>query len=482
MYANELRSRGLIIEKAYISGKWQDFDDKIEVLNPATEEVIGTIPNTPIDSVLMAIKDSSLAQEKFKHSTGQNRHDLLVSWYDNMMKHADDFAKIITLENGKSLRESRAEIDYAAGYLTHFAKEALKDRSYEVEANQIFSKRKVDYVPIGVTAAITPWNFPLAMITRKAGAAIAAGCSMIIKPSELTPYTATLMCKLLIDSGMPENLIQIVTGYPKEIGEVFQNSFTIRKLSFTGSTAVGKILMRNSAETLKKLSMELGGNAPLIINESSNMDTIIKMVLNGKFRNNGQSCTAVNRVLIHENIYDKALENIIKTVSKLVVGDGFNDDTYLGTVITETALNRLERLMQIAVKQGAKLELGGKRLGNKGYFFEPTVLTGITNNMEIARQEIFGPVIAIQKFKTDNDAITIANDTDYGLAAYICGENQQQNIHMANSLNFGMIGINDTRLSDAKIPFGGIKNSGFGREGGEEGIFEYIETKYVALN
>ncbi|MBN8827642.1 MAG: NAD-dependent succinate-semialdehyde dehydrogenase [Sphingobacteriia bacterium] len=476
----ELKEKGFLIEKAFVSGNWVDSDDKIKIFNPANEELIGTIPNLNADIIIDAVKSADSAQQELKKTSKEFRAEILKKWFDKLIENKEDIAKIITLEAGKSLRESRAEVDYAAGYLSWFSEEAKKNHDYIIPSNDIFKERKVTYLPVGVTAAITPWNFPLAMITRKAGAAIAAGCSMIIKPSEYTPFSALLMCKLALDSGLPKDILQIVTGYPKEIGEVLLTSFAVRKLSFTGSTATGKMLMRGSSDSLKKLSMELGGNAPLIINEDANIETAITMILNGKFRNNGQSCTAVNRVLVSDKIFNVLHDELINIVNKIKVGDGFDEENFLGSVINEAALVRLLRIIENAVKQGAKIALGGNRIKDKGYFLEPTILTNVHNEMDIARNEIFGPIISLLKFESEEEAITIANDTDYGLAGYICGENKERNQKMAERLSFGMIGINDTRLSDAKIPFGGIKNSGFGREGGIEGIFEYLETKYVA--
>jgi len=275
--ANSLKQKGLLIEKAYLCGTWFDCDDKINVINPATEEIIGTVPNTPSDKVLEAIKDSVSAQEHFKFSSPEARSHLLKKWYEAMMQHSREFAELITLENGKTIKESLAEIEYAAAYLKWYAEEAIKDRMYSIPSNNYFQTRVVDYVPVGVTAAVTPWNFPLAMITRKAGAAIAAGCSMLIKPSELTPFTALLMCKLALDSGMPSNLIQVITGDAKRIAEIFHGAYAIRKISFTGSTRIGKAIMKGCSDSLQRVAMELGGNAPLIINSDADPDVMIKM-------------------------------------------------------------------------------------------------------------------------------------------------------------------------------------------------------------
>lgn len=475
-----IKKSDLFIQKSYVASSWIDGEQTIAVENPSTEEIIGYVPSLSMDKVIEAIAAAEVAQRHFVQSTRKKRAEILQKWYDLLIKRKEDIAQIITLEQGKAIREARGEVDYAAGYLLWYSKQAMLNHDYTLPANDLFSARNVYYVPIGITAAITPWNFPLAMITRKAGAAIAAGCTMIIKPSEYTPFSCLALLKLGIDAGLPQDVIQVVTGPAKEIGEVLLSSYQIRKISFTGSTKIGKYLISNSSDSVKKLSLELGGNAPLIITEDADLDTAIKMIINGKFRNNGQSCTAVNRVLVHKNIKRKLTEKIVENIKPIKAGDGFNEDNYLGSLINSAALTRLANLVDKAVKAGAKLLVGGEKLYDKGYFYAPTVLDNVNNQMEIARQEIFGPVLTLFEFSNLEEAIAIANDTEYGLAAYICCQNARDSRYIAEHLQFGMVMINETRFSEAQVPFGGIKNSGFGREGGKEGIFEYLETKYIA--
>ena len=483
---DKIKSSGLFIEKSYISGSWVDSEDKIEVENPANNEIIGYVPSLSMDKVIESIASANLALRHMDKVNQKDRSSMLKKWYDLIIQNKQILAEIIVLEQGKAIREAISEVEYAASYILWYSHQALENFDYVLDKSDVFpslfKEVRVQYKPVGITAAITPWNFPIAMIARKAGAAFAAGCPMIIKPSEYTPFSCMAFVKLAIDAGIPENSFQVVTGNAEDIGKVLLSSYDVRKISFTGSTKVGKYLVKNSGDALKKLSLELGGNAPLIIHHDADINTAINMVINGKFRNNGQSCTAVNRILVHKDIKKKLIEKLKEAISPIKVGDGFNPDNYLGSVINKVAIDRLMSLIDGCQKEGGNIVLGGRRLYDKGYFLEPTIINNVTNNMHIARTEIFGPVITVIEYSDIEEAIAMANDTEYGLAAYLCSKDQKLIEKFCLELQFGMIGVNDTRIADVRMPFGGIKNSGFGREGGKEGILEYMETRSFSLN
>ncbi|MEO4001877.1 NAD-dependent succinate-semialdehyde dehydrogenase [Mesorhizobium sp. CAU 1732] len=472
-----LRDQTLFIETNTIAGGWVPADDgsTIEVVNPASGDVIGTVPNSGAVETERAIAAAAEAFKTWRTVPAAQRATLLHAWHDLLLQHQDDLAAIMTAEQGKPLHESRGEIAYGASFIKWFAEEAKRVYGETIPAATADKRILVQKQPIGVVAAITPWNFPTAMITRKAAPALAAGCTIVIKPSELTPYSALALALLAERAGIPKGVVNVVTGKPAAIGEAMTRSDAVRKLTFTGSTAVGKLLMQQCAGTVKKVGLELGGNAPFIIFADADLDQAIEGVMTSKFRNGGQTCVCANRILVHEDVADDFAVKLTQRAAALVVGDGREADTEIGPMINEAAIAKIQRHIEDALAKGAKVLTGGKARG--GLYFDPTVLMGATPDMAVAREETFGPVAPIFRFASDDEAVAMANDTPFGLAAYIYTRDMGRCFKVSDELEFGMVGINSGSVSTEVAPFGGVKESGLGREGSRHGINEFLEMK-----
>lgn len=475
----KLNDQSLLKDKCLIDGKWQAAEDdaKIAVTNPADGEIVGYVPSLTAKQIEGAINASEKAFKSWRALPAAKRSALLRKWFDLMIEHADDLAMIMTCEQGKPLKEARGEILYAASFVEWFAEEAKRTYGDTIPSPQVNQRITVIKQPIGVTAAITPWNFPAAMITRKAAPALAAGCTMIVRPASLTPLTALALGELAQKAGIPAGVLQIVTGKSSSIGKVLTESQIVRKLSFTGSTEVGRALMAECAPTIKRISLELGGNAPFIVFDDADLDAAVKGAIACKYRNAGQTCVCANRILVQSGVYDAFTEKLKQAVQALKVGNGINSTTDIGPLIEESALKKVDEHIADAVKKGGKLVLGGKRLG--GLFYEPTIMTNITSDMRFAREETFGPVAPLFKFDSESEAIEMANDTIFGLAAYFYTRDFARAVRVSEALEYGMVGHNTGLISNEVAPFGGVKQSGIGREGSKYGIEEYMETKYI---
>ncbi|MDM5300494.1 succinate-semialdehyde dehydrogenase [Bacillus inaquosorum] len=458
--------------------------DQLTVCNPATGEEIKTIPQQSAKEVEEAIERSHQAFKTWSKTSANERASLLKKWYELIVEHKEELADLITKENGKPYQEAVGEVLYGAGYIEWFAEEAKRVYGRTVPAPTTGKRIVVTRQPVGPVAAITPWNFPNAMITRKAAPALAAGCTFIIKPAPDTPLSAYELARLAYEAGIPKDVLQVVIGDGEEIGNVFTSSPKIRKITFTGSTPVGKILMKNSADTVKHVSMELGGHAPLIVDEDANIDLAVEQAMLSKYRNAGQTCVCANRLIVHESIKDEFAAKLSEQVSKLKVGNGLEDGVNVGPIINKRGFEKIVSQIDDAVEKGAKVLAGGTydRNDDKGcYFVNPTVLADVDTSMNIMHEETFGPVAPIITFSDIDEAIQLANDTPYGLAAYFFTENYRRGIYISENLEYGIIGWNDGGPSAVQAPFGGMKESGVGREGGSEGIEPYLETKYMSI-
>lgn len=475
----KLNDQSLLKDKCLIDGKWQAAEDnaKIAVTNPADGEIVGYVPSLTAKQIEGAINVSEKAFKSWRVLPAAKRSALLRKWFDLMIEHTDDLAMIMTCEQGKPLKEARGEILYAASFVEWFAEEAKRTYGDTIPSPQVNQRITVIKQPIGVTAAITPWNFPAAMITRKAAPALAAGCTMIVRPASLTPLTALALGELAQKAGIPAGVLQIVTGKSSSIGKVLTESQIVRKLSFTGSTEVGRALMAECAPTIKRISLELGGNAPFIVFDDADLDAAVKGAIACKYRNAGQTCVCANRILVQSGVYDAFTEKLKQAVQALKVGNGIDSTTDIGPLIEESALKKVDEHIADAVEKGGKLVLGGKRLG--GLFYEPTIMTNITSDMRFAREETFGPVAPLFKFDNESEAIEMANDTIFGLAAYFYTRDFARAVRVSEALEYGMVGHNTGLISNEVAPFGGVKQSGIGREGSKYGIEEYMETKYI---
>ncbi len=470
-------------QRYYSNGQWLDAGSRkvIEVHNPATGELVGTVPDISEEETNQAIEAAHAAFPMWSQKTGKERAAILRKWYNLMMANQEDLALIMTVEQGKPLIESRGEIAYAASFIEWFAEEAK--RSYgdvipAVKANQqLITLRQ----PIGVAAAVTPWNFPAAMITRKVGPALAAGCTMIVKPSSYTPFSALAMAALAEEAGVPAGVLNVVTGSASVIGKPLTTHPKIRKFSFTGSTETGKKLAATCTGTMKKISMELGGNAPFIVFDDADVEQAVAGAIASKFRNSGQTCVCANRIFVQAGIYDAFVEKLIKAVQDLKIGNGLAPGIQQGPLINEDAVAKVEALLKDAIAKGARVLQGGKRHSLGGTFFEPTIITDITSDMLISQEEIFGPVAAIERFDYEDEAISRANATPYGLASYFYSRDIGRIWRVAQALECGMVGINEGILSYEVAPFGGVKESGIGREGSYLGMEEYLEVKYLCM-
>ena len=475
----KLSDKELLKDKCLIDGKWLSAksNETIAVTNPADGEVVGHVPSLSAGEVEKVIEASNAALEQWREKTASERSQILRKWFDLIVANADDLAIIMTSEQGKPLKEARGEIVYAASFVEWFAEEAKRTYGDTIPSPQHKQRITVIKQPVGVTAAITPWNFPAAMITRKAAPALAAGCTMIVRPASLTPLTALALGELANRAGIPAGVLQVITGKSSIIGKVLTDSHIVRKLSFTGSTEVGRTLMAECAPTIKRISLELGGNAPFIVFDDADLDEAVKGAIASKYRNAGQTCVCANRLLVQEGVYDAFTKKLEQAVKALKIGDGLKPGTDIGPMIEENALEKVEEHIADAVKKGGKLVYGGKRLG--GLFIEPAIVTGVTQDMRFAHEETFGPVAPLFKFKTEDEAIRMANDTIFGLAAYFYTRDFSRAVRVSEALEYGMVGHNTGLISNEVAPFGGVKQSGLGREGSKYGIEEYMEIKYI---
>jgi succinate-semialdehyde dehydrogenase/glutarate-semialdehyde dehydrogenase len=479
----QLKDSKLFRQQAYIDGQWVEADSRksFKVNNPADDSTLGSVPDCGAAETRRAIEAAQRALIDWRARTGKERAAIPRKWADLMIAHQEDLAQLMTAEQGKPLTESRGEIAYAASFIEWFGEEAK--RVYGDVIPGFTRDRRVIVLkqPIGVCAAITPWNFPAAMITRKAGPALAAGCTMVVKPAEQTPFSALALCELAERAGVPKGVYSCVTGDAKAVGGELTGNPIVRKLSFTGSTEIGKLLMAQCAGTVKKLSLELGGNAPFIVFDDADLDAAVKGAIASKYRNAGQTCVCANRILVQDKVHDAFAEKLAGAVKALKVGAGAEEGTVIGPLIDPAGLAKVEDHVADALAKGARVVLGGKRHQRGGTFFEPTVLANVTTQMKIAREETFGPVAPLFRFSREEDAVAMANDTEYGLAAYFYGEDLKRIWRVAEALEFGIVGINEGIISTEVAPFGGVKESGFGREGSKYGIDEYLSIKYLCL-
>lgn len=480
----QLQDSSLFHEKCYINGQWLNADSAatITVTNPANGDVLGTIPNMGETETQMAIDAANAALPAWRALTAKERATKLKTWFTLMMANQDDLGLMMTLEQGKPLAEAKGEIAYAASFIEWFAEEARRVYGETIPGHQPDKRIVVLKQPIGVAAAITPWNFPAAMITRKAGAALAAGCTMVIKPAAETPYSALALAELADRAGIPTGVINIVTGDAIAIGRALTSSPVVRKLSFTGSTPVGIKLMEQSAPTLKKLSLELGGNAPFIVFDDADIDAAIEGAMISKYRNAGQTCVCANRFYVQAGVYDEFAAKLTEAVEKLKVGSGLEPESTTGPLISDAAVTKVQSHLQDAMDKGATILTGGKPHKLGGTFFEPTVISNVDSSMRVAREETFGPMAPLFKFTDEDDVIAQANDTDFGLAAYFYTNNLSRVWKVSEALDYGMVGINTGLISTEVAPFGGVKASGLGREGSHHGIEEYLEIKYLCMS
>lgn len=473
------------ISSIYIDGEWVDADSgKTDtVYNPATLEPITDVSHGGKAETERAIEAAERAFKTWSTLTGRERSKYLYKAAQLMEEEAERLAHILTTEQGKPLSEAIGEIKSGASFLLWYAEEASRVYGEWLPSSHKNKRLLVVPQPVGVVGAITPWNFPSSMITRKLGPALAAGCTVVLKPAPETPLSAIELVKIFERAGLPKGVINLVTGDAKEIGEALLSSKVVRMITFTGSTAVGKYLMRESANTMKKLSLELGGHAPVIVFEDADLDVAAELTLGSKFRNAGQTCICANRVYVHRSIQDQFAEKLIEKVKALKIGLGTEEGVNIGPLINEKAIEKVESHLLDAVNAGAEIMCGGKRYNGdlKGYFYEPTVIKNVTNDMLIMNEETFGPVMPLQPFDDENEVVALANDTDYGLAAYIFTENLDRSLRVMEKLEYGIVGVNDVFPATAEAPFGGIKQSGVGKEGGHHGISEFVEMKYVSI-
>ncbi|HLT99880.1 MAG TPA: NADP-dependent succinate-semialdehyde dehydrogenase [Burkholderiaceae bacterium] len=479
----ELKNPSLFRQQCFIDGVWCDADQgaTIPVTNPATGAQLGTIPRMGAAETRRAIEAANRAWPAWRAKTAKERADILRRWFNLMHEHADDLARMMTLEQGKPVSESRGEISYAASYLEWYAEEGKRAYGDTIPTNAPDRRIVVLKEPIGVCAAITPWNFPSAMITRKAAAALAAGCPMVVKPATQTPYSALALAVLATEAGVPPGVFSVVTGSAAEIGEEMTSNPLVRKLSFTGSTEIGRKLMEQTASTIKKVSMELGGNAPFIVFDDADLDAAVAGAILSKYRNTGQTCVCANRLYVHDKVYDAFAEKLVKAVNELRVGDGLQDGVTLGPLIDENAVRKVQEHIDDALEQGAQVLTGGRVHDLGGTFFEPTVLANMTPAMKVAREETFGPLAPLFRFTSDEEVVAMANDTEFGLAAYFYSRDIGRVWRVAEALEYGMVGINTGILSNEAAPFGGVKQSGVGREGSHYGLDDYMVIKYLCM-
>ncbi|MGA2510858.1 MAG: NADP-dependent succinate-semialdehyde dehydrogenase [Candidatus Acidiferrales bacterium] len=479
----ELKDARLFREACYVDGQWIQgkSTEMINVDNPATSEVIGRVPRLGGAETRQAIEAANRAFPAWSKRTAKERAAVLRRWFDLMMENQEDLARLMTLEQGKPLTESRGEVAYAAAFLEWFGEEAKRVYGDVIPQHQADKRIVVIKQPIGVVACITPWNFPLAMITRKVGPAIGAGCTVVVKPASQTPFSALALADLADRAGVPKGVFNVVTGSSTEIGGELTSNPIVRKLSFTGSTEIGKILMAQCAGTVKKLSLELGGNAPFVVFDDADLDAAVEGAIASKYRNTGQTCVCTNRVLVQDSVYDVFATKLAAAVKALNPAPGLEAGATQGPLIDDAAMQKVESHIRDAKSKGAKVLVGGCRHSLGGRFFEPTVLTEVTPEMTVAREETFGPVAPLFRFKTESEAIALANDTEFGLAAYFYGRDIARVWRVAEALEYGIVGINTGLISTEVAPFGGVKESGLGREGSKYGIDDFVEIKYLCF-
>nr|WP_295710721.1 NAD-dependent succinate-semialdehyde dehydrogenase [uncultured Halomonas sp.] len=480
-----LKETQLYCPFAYIDGSWvaADSGEQITVLNPATGEAIGDIPRLGKAETERAIDAADAALPAWRALTAQERADMLLKWHDLMMEHQQDLAMLMTYEQGKPLKEAAGEIAYAASFIRWFAEEARRVYGETIPAAKANQRIVVTKQPVGVVGAITPWNFPAAMITRKAGAALAAGCTIVVKPASQTPFSATALALLAERAGIPRGVFNVVPGSASEIAEAMTQSPKVRKITFTGSTEVGRKLMAQAAEHVQKISLELGGNAPFIVFEDADLDAAVEGAMAAKFRNAGQTCVCTNRFLVQSSVINAFCEKLAVVMnSELHVGDGTKPNINIGPLIDENGVKKVSEHVQDAIDHGAELLLGGHPHPLGGNFFTPTLISFATDKMKVAHEETFGPLAAVFPFDDEETAIEMANDTQYGLASYFYSRDLSRVWRVAEALEYGMVGINTGAISNAAAPFGGVKASGLGREGGHQGLEEYLETKYLCID
>lgn len=464
----------------FINGEWTGKElETFDVINPATLEKIATVPNGGAQEAKQAANAAAEAFKVWSKYSAYERAELIWKWHHLINENKEDLARTLTMEQGKPFKEALGEIAYANGFFSWYAEEGKRIYGETIPATGRDKRLFVQKQPVGVVAAITPWNFPAAMITRKVGPALAAGCTVVVKPAEQSPLTAFKLAELAEQAGFPKGVINIVTGNAQEIGKVWLEDTRVRKLTFTGSTEVGKLLMRGSADTVKKVSLELGGHAPVIVMDDANLDKAVDGVIAAKFRNAGQTCVCSNRIYVHDSIADTFTAKFVEKVQQLRVGNGLEEGVEIGPLIDDAAVEKVQRHIQDAVEKGAKLATGGELV--KDQFFSPTIITNVNDEMLCMSEETFGPVAPVTTFKTEEEAIARANDSIFGLAAYVFTENISRGIRITEALEYGIIGLNDGLPSTPQVPFGGFKQSGLGREGGHYGIEEFLEVKYISL-
>lgn len=480
----KLKNDALFRQQAFINGMWCDADNKEthEVLNPATGELIGTVPMMGAVETRRAIEAANTAQSTWSKKTGKERSSILRCWHKLIAENMEDLAVLMTQEQGKPLAEAKGEIQSGLDYLEWFAEEAKRIYGDFIPGHMSDKRLIVIKQPIGITAAITPWNFPHSMISRKAGPALAAGCPMIVKPAMETPYSALAMAYLAQKAGVPDGIYSVVTGDPIAIGEEMTANPLVKKISFTGSTRVGKILMKQCADTVKKMSLELGGNAPFIVFNDADIDAAVEGAMLSKYRNSGQTCVCANRFFVQAGVYEEFSQKLAEKVSAIKIGHGLEEGVTQGPLISQAAADNAKALVTDAKSKGAIVLYGGQRVEEGQNFFQPTILTDVNKNMRVANEEIFSPIAPIFKFETDDEAVSLANRTEYGLAGYFYSRDIGRVWRIAEALEVGMVGVNTGMLTTELAPFGGVKESGLGREGSKYGIEEYIETKYICLD
>ena len=480
----DIKKLKLYRDKCYINGEWINANSKenISVNNPASLEEIGTVPKCGKDETILAIESAQKAFPEWKAKSARERSNILRKWFELIIKNQEELAQIMTIEQGKPIKEARGEITYGASFVEWFSEEAK--RVYGDTIPDPMTDRRIIVLkqPVGVVAAITPWNFPSSMITRKCAPALAVGCPVVIKPASQTPFSALALAALAEEAGFPKGTINVITGKASEIGEELSTSPIVRKLSFTGSTEVGKILLQKCSSTVKKVSMELGGHAPFIVFDDADINEAVVGAMQSKFRNTGQTCVCANRIYVQEKVHDEFCEKFIEAVSKLKVGEGLDEEVSSGPMIDEHSLAKVEEHVEDAVQMGAKVAIGGARHALGKNFYQPTILTGVTPKAKITFEETFGPVAPVYKFKDEKEVIELANNSPYGLASYFYSRDIGRIWRVAEGLEYGMVGVNTGLTSKAEAPFGGIKESGLGREGSKYGMDDFLEIKYINMS
>lgn len=479
----QLNDPTLFRQQALINGRWRDASSKetLAVTNPANGQQLGSVPKMGAAETREAIDAAAGALPAWRALTAKERSAILRRWFELMMEHQDDLARLMTLEQGKPLAEAKGEISYAASFIEWFAEEGKRIYGDTIPGHQADKRLLVIKQPIGVTAAITPWNFPAAMITRKAGPALAAGCTMVLKPASQTPFSALALAELANRAGIPEGVFNVVTGSASEVGNELTGNPLVRKLSFTGSTEIGRQLIEQCAKDIKKVSLELGGNAPFIVFDDADLDKAVEGALASKFRNAGQTCVCANRLYVQDGVYDRFAEKLQQAVSKLQIGDGLQPNVTIGPLIDEKAIAKVQEHIADALGKGARIATGGKVHELGGNFFQPTILVDVPGDAKVAKEETFGPLAPLFRFKDEADVIAQANDTEFGLAAYFYARDLSRVFRVGEALEYGIIGINTGLISTEVAPFGGVKSSGLGREGSKYGIEDYLEIKYMCI-